>query len=774
MKNKYSLLNIIILFILVLFLGFICYVVLDFKTIFKTLEEIQKTKIEEYIKAKNSVIEPLIKYKFYDIAQVELKKINKNIKYIEIKTPNFKYAYGKKNSNLKIIKMPLKYKNEKLGDIVVGYSDKDLLRKFSIRYFKKVTFYFIFVLLIFVFAYFFIKNKLSSLNKLAQKIEKINFKKVKNIELMDKYYEIKNITESINKLLNQINNSYQNQKKLIKEITVFRRQLETAQKIAEMFTWEYNCETGEFVTQNFHMKKKLGFKDFNEFLDSLVNKEQFFLEIKKACKENYEYELLLKVKNKENEEFYFKVQCKSVIKENKKNIIGVCINITEDIKKQEQIEYLAYHDSLTGLINRNYLKEQLNILLNITKRNNKKLAVVFIDLDNFKYINDTFGHDIGDMLLIEVSKRLKNSVRNSDIVSRIGGDEFILILNNIKNKSEVEKIMNKIKNTLIKPVYIKNHKLQTTFSAGISIFPDDAEDSENLLKFADIAMYESKKLGKNRFSFINENLKQEIKEYYLLVDELKDALKKDDELILYFQPKVNVQKEKVTGAEGLIRWKHPKKGLLTPNYFIDIAEKANIIRFIDDYVLEKGIETLKHWENDNYLKDLTLAINISANKFNEKNFVDNLKNLIKKYNINPEKLQIEITETISMQNIFYTINVLNEIKSLGVKIALDDFGTGYSSLNYLKKIPFDVLKIDQTFVKDMLKDRNDTIITKLIIEISKILNKTTVAEGVENKEILEVLIGFGVNEIQGYYFSKPLSEKKLEEYVANFDYNNYI
>jgi diguanylate cyclase (GGDEF)-like protein len=773
MNNKLSLLRIINLFSLLLFIVFISYVFVDFNAIFKTLEDIQETKIKEYIKAKNSIIAPLIKYHFYDETKEELKNLDNNIKYLKIVTKNnFSYEIGNKN-NLKIVKMPLTYKYKILGYITIGYDDKKLLNSFSKRYVKKVVIYLSVILLILLISYLFLKKKISSLNLLAKKIENLDFKKTINIKLLDNYYEIKNITNSINKLLNQIHSFYNHQKKLMKKIILFKKQLEAAQKLADMFTWEYDCENKKFSTHNFYItKKRLGFIDFEDFLNSFLDKENFFNELQKACKENYEFELLFKLK-KDNE-YYFKVQGKTFIRDNKSYIIGVFINITEEIKKQQQIEYLAYHDPLTGLINRSYLKEELEILINLANRNNKKLAVVFIDIDNFKYINDTFGHDVGDILLVKVSKRLKNSVRKSDVVSRIGGDEFILVLNNIDQIIDINKVLDKLKNTLTKPIYIKDLKLQITFSAGISIYPNDAKNIEDLLKFADIAMYESKKQGKNRYSFITENLKKEIKEYYISVNELKEALEQEDELILYFQPKVSVTEKKVVGAEALIRWNHPKKGLLTPFHFINIAEKANLITKIDDYVLEKGIKTLKNWQTNDLLKDLSLAINISANKFKEKNFINNLENLIDKYQIEPQKLQIEITETLSMQDINYTIEMLNKIKSLGVKIALDDFGTGYSSLNYLKKLPFDVLKIDQTFVRDLLDDKDDLVITKMIIEISKILNKTEVAEGVENRKILEIVTNLGASIIQGYYFSKPLSEIDFKNYVTFFDYNNYI
>jgi EAL domain-containing protein (putative c-di-GMP-specific phosphodiesterase class I) len=240
--------------------------------------------------------------------------------------------------------------------------------------------------------------------------------------------------------------------------------------------------------------------------------------------------------------------------------------------------------------------------------------------------------------------------------------------------------------------------------------------------------------------------------------------------VLYFQPKINIKNNQIEGAEALIRWKHPEKGILTPFHFIPYAEKSNIITQIDRYVLKKAFEILKKWQNDNYFKEFVLSINISPNEFRQIDFIDNLKNLLNEYKINPQKLEIEITETISMQDIAYTVNVLNSVKNLGFKIAIDDFGTGYSSLNYLKKLPFDTLKIDQTFIRDLEKDRDDLIITKMIVEIAKVLKKQTVAEGVETKKILEIVKSLGVDIVQGYYFAKPLSEENFKKYVKTFKF----
>ena len=753
----------------IFFTSILSYIIFDINNIFSTLKEVQKEKILSTLKIEEGVIAPLLNFDFYNATKGEIDSFFKanNLKYIKIVSGKFKYEKGMKKYQK--IKFPIFYQNKKIGEIIVGYSSKKLINCFAKKYFIKFFFYLLILLPVVIFLFIYIRKKIKKLNFLATKLQNINFRKDSKIKLVDNYFEIVNITNAINKLLLQINKFYNHQQELMKKIIIYKKQLETAQKIAEMFTWQYDCKTKIFDSKNFnYMKNILNIKNINDFINSIEEKNLFLTQIENLCKKNENIEITAKIKSHENKYFYFKIEAKKIVQRKKCLIIGICANITEEMKKQERIEFLAYHDPLTGLVNRTFLKMQLETLTKINKRENKKLAIIFIDLDNFKFINDTFGHEAGDELLIEISKRLQSLVRESDIVARIGGDEFIIILNHINLKKDVEIVITHIQNELSKPVIIEKNNIEITFSAGITIYPDDTTNVNEILQFADIAMYESKKEGKNRFSFINKELQKKVKNFYNTLEELKLALRKKNELILYFQPKVDIRKNKVSGVEALIRWNHPKKGILTPYHFIDIAEKGGIINLIDSYVLKYVIKTLKKWKNDEYLKNLSIAVNISANKFLEPGFINEIKTLIHKYEIDPNKLQIEITETLSIQNFAYTITVLNQIKNLGIEIALDDFGTGYSSLNYLKEIPFDILKIDQTFVRDLLKNEDDIVITKMIVEISKILKKQNVAEGVETKEILEIVKNLGVEIIQGYYFSKPLPENKLKEFILNF------
>jgi diguanylate cyclase (GGDEF)-like protein len=779
MKIKVSLIKLVDIVFIFLFIFFVAYLVIDLNNIYYTLKETEKSKIKAELESKKRILAPLLKFSFYDFLKQEIISLvnsSKEIKQIEIISKDFKFKYPMtlKTYNNKIV-FPLKYKNQDLGKIIVFYADKDLLRNFFNKYLYKFVIYLvIFMVMVFIIL-FYIREKIKKLNLFAKKIKKINFRRLSSIKPVDNYYEIVNITNAINKLLEKVHSFYVKEKKLIRKLINYKNKILSAQQIAEMVSWEFSCEDKKFfVEENIEKFLKIpGIKSMEDFIECLDKKDKkVFLEnLEYACKECKGFELTQKIIGKDTKTYYVKTECKCFLGN---NLIGISLNITEEVKKQEEIEFLAYHDPLTSLPNRMYLKNYLATYSKLAKRNKEKFAILYLDLDNFKMINDTLGHESGDRLLIEISRRVKSVLRQSDLVARIGGDEFIIVLYNIKSKEDVKKVVEKIQNVLNKEFNIKNSSFKVTFSIGIAVFPDDSESIEELFQYADIAMYESKKRGKNSFTFINEELKKEIKNYYEIVNDLERALEKEDELILYFQPKIDIINKKVIGCEGLIRWLHPKKGLLTPFYFISYAEKSGLIAKIDRYVVKKAFETLERWGKNPILKDLKLAINISANEFKRADFVDNLKNMLKIYDIDVSKLELEITETLSVQNFSYTIKVLEEVKSLGIRIALDDFGTGYSSLNYLKELPFDTLKIDQTFVRDLDKQPDDVLITKMIIEISKILKKENVAEGVENKKLLKIVKDLGCQCVQGYYFSKPISEDEFLEYVKNFKFEENL
>jgi diguanylate cyclase (GGDEF)-like protein len=773
--NK-SLVKIIDFFVFFLAVIFIFYVAMDVYNIKKTIKEVQKEKIISMLKSENDILAPLIKFDFKDEIVSELKKIvtkNQSIKQISINSKNitFKYPYNL-DEKYKFINFPLTYKNEILAHAKVYYDETVIINSFFKKYIVRFLIYIILLTPFILIMYFYIRKKIKKLNLLSQLLEKLNFRKTQTIKQLDNYQEIVLITNAINKLLTQIYQFFNTQKNILKKLTQYRKHLEQAQKIANMFSWEYDCISNQFITSSI-LKKIFNINYKNESIESFLSflaeeeKKSFLNILKKSCENCKEFSFIHKIINSQGKVFYLKTEGKCQKYKNSKSIIGISLNITEDIKKQKQIEFLAYHDPLTKLPNRTFLKKELEFLKNIAFRENKTFTLLFLDMDNFKIINDSLGHDAGDELLLKISQKLKQSIRKSDIVARIGGDEFVIILLDMDRKY-LEELVKKIIKNITEETIIKDIKIKPTFSIGIAIFPDDTKDLEELFKFADIALYEAKKQGKNRYVIINDNLKKETEQFYNILNELKDAIK-NEELILFLQPKIDIEKNKVIGAEGLIRWNHPKKGILSPFYFIPYAEKSGLIAEIDKYVLEYAFKLLKKWQNNKLLKDLILSINISANEFKKPDFIDSLTYLQNKYKINPPKLELEITETLSMENVEYTIKILNEIKKLGFLVSLDDFGTGYSSLNYLKKLPFDTLKIDQTFVRDLEVDQDDVLITKLIIEISKIFNKNVVAEGVENYQQLDIIKNLNCKIIQGYLFAKPMSEENFLEFIKKFN-----
>jgi len=781
-KKKYSLVSILDVFLVFLIVVTVSYIYIDIKNIRKTLIEMDKTKIYNIAKANEKILLSLASKKEFDQLKNQLKSLvekNQDIKKVYFVYNDFKYEYPKSTPVKSNIEIKLKDDFDAYSMIKIYYDSNVMLNKFFEKYFMRFFVYLLVLFPLVLLMFFILRKKIKKLNILAKKVESVNFLKISSLPRIDDYYEIWNISQAINKLLLQVNKFYKNQRSIIKKLNNYKTHLESAQKLANMFSWEYDCNTQIFhITENIKdiLYTHQEIKNIDEFLlyFDADERKQMIKKINRLCEDCSSVDLVHKLITENNKYKTFRTEIKCFKSETgSKVLLAASLDISEEIDKQKKIEYLAYHDTLTNLPNRTFLKENLQILMNIVQRNNKKLAVLYLDLDNFKMVNDNFGHESGDKLLIYIANVLKKVLRKSDLISRIGGDEFIIVLTDINSKEDVETILDKLTQELKKPFVLnENNFINPTFSIGVVIFPDDSTDMNELLQLADIAMYYSKKKGKNTYTFITEEIKNEIKEHYNISTMLKEALEKDDELVLFFQPKVDIVNDKIAGAESLIRWRHPTRGILSPFFFIPIAEKSDLIMQIDRYIIRKAFQTLNRWAKDEALKDLSIAINISAKEFKQKDFVDNIKKLLEEYKIDPDKLEIEITETLSMDDINYTIEILNKIKDLGIKIALDDFGTGYSSLNYLKKLPFDTLKIDQSFVRDLKNDKDGFVITQMIIEIAKVLNKKTVAEGVEDEELLYIIKLLGCDYVQGYYFSKPIDEEEFIKYVKNFDPNN--
>jgi diguanylate cyclase (GGDEF)-like protein len=427
-------------------------------------------------------------------------------------------------------------------------------------------------------------------------------------------------------------------------------------------------------------------------------------------------------------------------------------------KEQDELFKLSTKDSLSGLYNRLSLMEKINWLIAKCERSNEEFALLFLDLDNFKTINDTQGHEFGDKVLQHVSKILLDSVRENDIVSRIGGDEFVIILPEIQNKNTVIEVVTRIQKRLNEPIIYKSFSYTVTASIGITIYPKDGHDVSTLLKHADIAMYKSKDLGKNNFYFFTESLNEAIHQRLHMQNKIKTALT-NNYFELYFQPKVAIATGKVVACEALIRLNDPKDGLIPPNDFISIAEESNLIIPLGEWIIKEASKVLQEW-NQSELKNIKLSINVSAMQFQSKNFMKILEEATR--DIDRNLFDIELTESLLMNDFDEKLEVIHAIKKLGISLSLDDFGTGYSSLSYLKTIPFDTLKIDKSFIDDFNIEQNRSFIN-MIVGIADDLHLDVVAEGVEQKEQLDYLASINCEQYQGYYCSKPLPQKDFEK-----------
>ena len=419
-----------------------------------------------------------------------------------------------------------------------------------------------------------------------------------------------------------------------------------------------------------------------------------------------------------------------------------------------KMAHLAQHDFLTDLPNRMLLNDRVSHSIALARRRGRQLAVLFLDLDHFKHINDSLGHPIGDQLLKAVVLRLVACVRASDTVSRQGGDEFVVLLSEIAHPQDAAFIAEKMRVAVIVPYAIAEHDLHLSISIGISIYPDDGQDAETLIKNADTAMYQAKDSGRNNVQFFRQDMNVRAVERQSVEGNLRRALERH-EFVLNYQPKVNLETSAITGAEALIRWRHPDRGLVLPTQFIAIAEDCGLIVPIGQWVLREACTQARAWI-DAGLKFDQMAVNISAVEFHSKGFFEAICAVLKETHLEAPYLELELTETVLMRNIESTSAVLQALNAMGVRLAVDDFGTGYSSLSYLSRFPIDTLKIDQSFVRDVTTDANDATIVSAVIAMGQSLKQRVVAEGVETSEQLAFLQSHRCDEGQGYYFSQPV------------------
>jgi diguanylate cyclase (GGDEF)-like protein/PAS domain S-box-containing protein len=457
---------------------------------------------------------------------------------------------------------------------------------------------------------------------------------------------------------------------------------------------------------------------------------------------------------------------------NPSGIVGVITDITEHKKTQEKIQNLAFFDQLTGLPNKTLLLDRLRQVLTGSSRSRIFGALLFIDLDNFKTINDTLGHQKGDLLLQQVAKQLAIEIRDGDTVARFGGDEFVILLVGLSSdEGEAAGIARLIATKMLKSLdqayELDGVTQRSTASIGVTLFRGDNSNIDDLLKQADLAMYQSKEGGRNLVRFFDPSLESAVKERVALEENLQRAVE-EKQFLLHYQAQV-VGKGRVTGAEVLVRWQHPEQGLVSPALFIPLAEETGLILPLGKWVLETACAQLAKWAIQPTMTELTIAVNVSVRQFRQPDFVDQVLTALKHTGANPHRLKLELTESLLVENVEDVIEKMFALKSKGVGFSLDDFGTGYSSLSYLKRLPLDQLKIDQSFVRDVLNDPDDAAIARTIVALGQSLGMGVIAEGVETEEQREVLASLGCHAYQGYLFSRPVPVAAFEEYVAKVE-----
>ena len=439
-------------------------------------------------------------------------------------------------------------------------------------------------------------------------------------------------------------------------------------------------------------------------------------------------------------------------------------DVSERVIGQEKIHYLAHHDNLTGLPNRTQFRLRLGEALARTRRNEKLLALLFLDLDNFKRINDSLGHDVGDALLQQVAERLKAGIRETDSVSRLGGDEFTVILESINHVNNVIAIAQKLVYAIKQPFVIGVHTLHVSVSIGITLYPLDDSEADLLIKNADMAMYHAKELGRNGFQFYSADLSKRVTEHMKLEGELHRALERE-EFVIHYQPIIDTRTGLVKGVEALLRWQHPERGLVSPAEFIPVLEESGLIMPVTEWVLRKSIEQIRGCTPEG-VQSPALAINITAGCFLGNGITKCTGNILAGYGAQMGEVVLEITESVLMHDSQHVLDMMHDLKAIGIKIALDDFGTGQSSLSHLRKFPIDIVKIDRDFVRDIPNNQDDMALVSAIIAMSHGLGKKVVAEGVETEAQLDFLRELGCDSIQGFLYSRPVPIEVMSQLIG--------
>ncbi len=559
------------------------------------------------------------------------------------------------------------------------------------------------------------------------------------------------------------------------ELDRSKSRLAKTQELAQLGNWEIDLITNDFSCSSearnlLGIQEKSAFISFNSFFATIIDDEKSMVEekVKTALEAKKSFSVNYRIAHPDGSERYILNHGEVVHNDldEPEIMLGAVQDVTQLKKAEEEIRYLAFYDGLTGLANRMLFQDRLNKEIQTAQRHDQSFALLYLDLDQFKRINDTFGHHIGDEFLKKVSAVLQRCIRASDSASRmcdihqdaiiasLGGDEFTLILSDIKDPENAALVARRIIKEMPKPYLLDGHEIATTTSIGISIYPTDGTDANELLKHADSAMYQAKSSGRNNYQFFKKSLNIATVERFSLERDIIKGIERG-EFTLHYQPKIDTHTRSIVGAEALIRWQHPERGRIPPFKFIPIAEESGKIIEINKWVIKTACKQWQQWQRDGFNPGV-VAVNLSGYQFAQQDILATISDGLNAVGLDPQFLEIEITENILMQEIKQTAAVLQQIKKMGVSIALDDFGTGYSSLSYLATYPVDTIKIDRSFVEDCVNKPNNIIIIKAIIALGHSLGMKIVAEGVEVDEEFVTIREFGADEAQGYYFSRPV------------------
>jgi len=762
--------------------------ILTTKLTINQYENIMQGKLEAIVENISSTLSLNISYGFdkaIDEMAADLYK-NPNILYVCIKDLKREIASYSKNKktyefyqNLHHFSLEKKLTDPisklQIGSIKLIYS-RTLFDKMMITYYEQLGIILLVFIVFLAMLSYFLYRTISPLTILAKQMSSFDPKNpvIFNFNEKDRS-EIGLISHASNTMIQSIS-KYLAKLKTLQDAAIQREShLNDAQRMAHVGSWEYLINDNEFkmsreLLRILGINSKKYHSTWGNFLNFIHKEDREYVEngFRQATEKGSQFNFKYRCVKTNGDIVYIHTQGKVRKKsDGTQKITGVSMDITEQHRSQETIEKLAYYDSLTELPNRVLFKNRLKKAISASKRSKELTAVLFIDLDRFKLINDSLGHMVGDDLLRHVAHLLVSNLREEDTVSRLGGDEFTILLPNVKKMEDLDVVAKKLLASINKRLTIGKHELYISLSMGIACYPNHGLTPDELIKNADTAMYKAKELGRNNYQFYQTQMGNHLVHQLNLEQDFRKAVTThNDELQLYYQPKIDFKTLRVTGAEALIRWEHPTEGLLFPDSFIPLAESTGLIIDLGTWIIEEGIKQVLIWKKE-FSQNMQVSINLSARQFQDTNLVPLIKSLIQQYKVDPALLEFEITESISMSNIADNLIIMGELKALGVALAIDDFGTGYSSLAYLKQFPVDTLKIDKSFVMDMLEDRDDKVIVSTIISMAKALELKTVAEGVETKEHEELLQEMQCDTAQGYFYAKALNEKEFLKFVSS-------